>query len=437
MQNVLEKNEKGSKILQVIILTLVSVYIFFEYLIPVSYIYPLIIAFIVIYYINKKYLLLTKKQLLPIILILVYAIYQLILARFTIYPEISIYDATFRVAIMFIGVLFYLDGSWYEKGTKIFLIFSGIHVLFTLISYLLPNFFFTVILQNLPQHIQNEIIYFLLDGVYSGITEQVGRNAFYITVGLAIIYSKLSSSRKLNIKTLLPFGIYMLALLLTGKRGHLIANLATMIFIYLYKAKSKNKIVFVQLIKVILGISIAIIVLILIFPEASAPIDLFAQRIEEGNITTGRINLYRYAVEEFKQKPIMGWGTGIFKTLHITHVHNVYLQLLVENGVAGFVLFVTLMMINFIKTIKKLQTAFLIKKNNIIFHLFFSLYIQLFFMIYGMTGNPLSDSFILFIYLIASSIPFSLRIYNFTNDVCNKKLKSTGQRETKLGANNE
>lgn len=417
MQSVLQKQEKDSKVLQAIIIFLVSVYVFFEYLIPISYVYPLTIAFIIIYYINKKYLTFVKKQILPITLILTYAIYQLLLARFTIYPAISTYDATFRVSIMILGVLFYLDGSWYEKGTKIFLMFSGIHVLFTLISYLMPRFFYTGILKVLPEHIQFEILYFLSDGVYSGITEQVGRNAFYITVGISIIYSKLSSEKKLNIKTLLLFGIYLLALLLTGKRGHLLANLITMIFIFIYKAKSKNKIVIFQFLKVILGISIAIIVLISLFPEASAPIKLFIQRMEEGDVTTGRTNIYIFAIEKFKQKPILGWGTGIFKTLHITHVHNIYLQLLVENGVVGFISFISLMTVNFIKTIKELKTAFLIEEKSILFYLFFSLYFQLFFMIYGMTGNPLSDSFILLMYLIASSIPFTLRTYNYINDV--------------------
>ncbi len=43
-------------------------------------------------------------------------------------------------------------------------------------------------------------------------------------------------------------------------------------------------------------------------------------------------------------------------------------------------------------------------------YLLFSLYIQIFYCAYGMTRNPFSDGFILIIYTIAISIPYSIII---------------------------
>ena len=92
--------------------------------------------------------------------------------------------------------------------------------------------------------------------------------------------------------------------------------------------------------------------LFLLFPESSAPIIKFIER-QGGDQTSGRITLYINALEMFKQKPILGWGSGVFANLYGIGTHNIYLQLLAENGLIGFILFVTLLFINLSTTIKR------------------------------------------------------------------------------------
>ena len=70
-------------------------------------------------------------------------------------------------------------------------------------------------------------------------------------------------------------------------------------------------------------------------------------------------------------------------------------------------------LINAIKVIKFTRINFpnTANRSKINFYVYFSLYIQLFYIVYGLSGNPLNDPFILITYLIISSIPYSLRIY--------------------------
>lgn len=62
-----------------------------------------------------------------------------------------------------------------------------------------------------------------------------------------------------------------------------------------------------------------------------------------------RVPLWQDALERIRARPLLGWGAGTSEMLiahsdaehsaNLTHYHNLYLQLLVELGVAGFVLF--------------------------------------------------------------------------------------------------
>ena len=413
MNEALEYKKNESKYL-IAILFLISVYAFFGYLLPENSPYILLVTSVValfFYFFIKRNLKITYKQLLPIIAIIFFIVSQLLLARYSLYPTSSMKVAINRSVIMLIGALVYLHGNWYKSGTKFLFVFSSIHVFFTIFSFLTNDLFSITVLPLIPDNIRAEILLSISRGVYSGITEQVAINAFYISVGISIMYSKiLSSNEKVSIKSLILLGLFILTLLLTGKRGHLVANIVSMLFVSMYSAKIKGKSTFVRAIKVMSIVSLFFVILSLMFPEAATPIVRFIER-QGGDQTSGRIPLYINAVAMFKEKPILGWGAGVFGNLYGIGTHNLYLQLLAENGLIGFSLFIALLFINFSNTIKGLKIANIFERKDILTFLYFSLYIQLFYLIYGLTGNPLNDGFILIIYLIASSIPFSLRLY--------------------------
>ena len=77
----------------------------------------------------------------------------------------------------------------------------------------------------------------------------------------------------------------------------------------------------------------------------------------------------------FKDKPVFGHGNRAFKILSCekykinimscaSHPHNIYLQLLVENGLPGFILFVFIFFIILYLITKEIILKFL-KKNSL------------------------------------------------------------------------
>ena len=62
--------------------------------------------------------------------------------------------------------------------------------------------------------------------------------------------------------------------------------------------------------------------------------------------------LYAFAVKLFTQKIIFGWGVGMFSVFQNTGAHNVYLQLLCENGIVGAIIFILILILNLLVTLK-------------------------------------------------------------------------------------
>ena len=350
----------------------------------------------------------SRSQLIIIATIIMFIILQILTMNFSVDPSTSSKVTLNRSAILAVGALLCIRGNWYKNAIKISLLFSTIHLAATLIAYFIPNIFNSIILNFIPSSIGNEISLIMTRGVYSGITNQVARNAFYISVGISILYGEIvTKHRKIDISKYILMALFLLALLLTGKRGHLIANLFAMLATSGVYAKIRGFSSGRKVIKIGLLVSLLIIILIFAFPESAAPILRFIAR-QDGDQTSGRIPLYINAIELFKQRPLLGWGAGSFAFLYGIGTHNIYLQLLAENGILGFLLFSSIILLNLSNTIKKLRLYCVPNTNDSNVYLLFSLYIQLFFIIYGLTGNPLNDGFILIIYLMASSIPYTL-----------------------------
>src|SRR5699024_230081 len=97
-----------------------------------------------------------------------------------------------------------------------------------------------------------------------------------------------------------------------------------------------------------------------------------------------------------------------------SHPHNIYIQLLTELGLIGFILFVIPLIYALIKTAKLLISAnkHTISNSYWKIGLQVSLFIQLFFILYGFTGNLLTDHMYILIYVFAVSITLSTIKFN-------------------------
>jgi O-antigen ligase len=329
---------------------------------------------------------------------------------YSAFPETTLKCATNIGAILGIGMLLTMQYNWYDKCLKYLLLFSMVHVLFTFFSYIFPDIFINIVLPLLPGEISRESSLFMRNNFYAGITDQTGRNAFYITVGISIMVTALiAKTKKVSIGSIFTLTLMVIALLLTGKRGHMVANIISILAIIVVYAKVQRKNIVKKLLFSIIAISFLVIVIIMIVPEAATPFIRFM--VDGGrDITSGRINLYVFAIELFKQKPVWGWGFGSFFVFQDKGTHNVYLQLLCETGVVGTVLFVSILLLNILVTLKSIRRYYSSNKIKQEEFLLFSLYMQVFYITYAMTGNPLTDGFILIIYLIAMSIPYAMSL---------------------------
>lgn|GEM_PF-773535 len=398
---------------------IIATYSFFGYLLPKTYQYSLLVIVVVglLFYSVVKANKIRSEHVRIICLLIIFTLLLLLSASYSAFPDTSKKTAIFTGAIMGIGIFLSTQRNWYDKCLKYFLIFSMVHVFFTLFSYLFPSIFSSVILPLLPGEISSASSFFMTYDLYAGITEQIGRNSFYITVGIGIMAAGLvSKSKKVSIQNILLLSVLIITLLLTGKRGPLLSNILAVIAIISLYAKVQHKSIAKKILLPIVAISILILTLITVIPEAATP---FMRLTLDGggDITSGRSHLYSVAIELFKEKPILGWGLGSFAGFQDMGTHNVYLQLLCETGIIGALVFVLILVSNLLVVNKAIKN-YSLQNRNTDTYLLFSLYVQIFYIAYGMTGNPLNDGFILVVYIIAMSIPYAMnRPTNYINNI--------------------
>nr|WP_255437454.1 O-antigen ligase family protein [Thalassobacillus sp. CUG 92003] len=193
---------------------------------------------------------------------------------------------------------------------------------------------------------------------------------------------------------------FIFALMLSGKRIFIIANLASLIIVYWFFYTNHS---FLK--KTMLSTFFTIMMIILIIIYSEDIINFF--ELNANNFASGRFELYLYAWELFTQKPFLGWGINSFAELSFDNVfagrgidvHNVYLQLLTEMGIFGAFI------ITFVLISTLIYTIYLNFQNNgnsseIIEVLQVSTYMQSLFLFYSVTGNPFYNYNFLMIYLM-------------------------------------
>jgi len=336
------------------------------------------------------------------------------------------------IFVLIIIIYFYLRE--YKKGLMIILKiirWAGVfYALSVFLSFFYPNLYNLFFLRFLRYVTISRIELLISNGYYTGFTSDPAYVAGYLVFGIGALYcSWRYYQRKHAIVSLL---LMFIALLLTQKRAHVVFLLISLMFIYLMF----NKQDYVKIIKYVKMISLITAVAMLLFfigintktgqvlfYRFIGTIDNF--RLGE-DISSGRISLYLHAWDLFIDSPLYGIGWGNYEKTVIgalgvkteMKTHNIYLQILSETGIIGFLGIFTPILITFISTIKTVKNAMkeLIVLNQEQFVLLkFSFFIQIFFLLYGLTGNLLTDFIFLTIYFISISIYYSLlnnRYYN-------------------------
>jgi O-antigen ligase len=155
-----------------------------------------------------------------------------------------------------------------------------------------------------------------------------------------------SQGRMANLLKLVNFvyvPVAMLAILLTGSRGALIAT--SVAVVYVISGFSRLK-VFSRILASVFLICALFVVQILIPPETTARLLTTGDQIESRDLN-GRFDLWTLGFSAFAERPVTGVGSFAFRaaTERAKLAHNSALTILVESGLIGFGLFALLMII--------------------------------------------------------------------------------------------
>lgn len=185
-----------------------------------------------------------------------------------------------------------------------------------------------------------------------------------------------------------------------------VISIALICAYYLFKPEKRMTRSF----KILLASAVGLIVLYLLsfsVPEISAIFERFSH-IGSDEESNTRFMMWALALKNFKENPLIGigWNGYKYQFYHFLYnpavraeryaylnAHNVYLQLLCETGILGFLIFMSGAIELFVRTLKLLKKnirdSFSIGSKGTIF---FVLTMQIFFWLYSLTGNCLYDT---------------------------------------------
>ena len=241
------------------------------------------------------------------------------------------------------------------------------------------------------------------NGWYTGLFPDRAPAAFFCSILIGVgLYYLYCNYRTVGNKFQRFFGIIFVfigayGVLLTVKRGLLVgAGIAAFVTFVVYKKANKAPIW-----RICLAAIVVIFVIWIVFSNMEVSQVMIARFVDNDNPLTYCDVIYGNIFEKFWSSPLIGTGTASAFSLLGIGGHNIYLTVLMENGVLGFVAFISALGYAFFSTVQLVLRFGSCKYQQGIPFLLFSLYIQSFFLVYGMSGNPLYDNYILYFYLFA------------------------------------
>ena len=283
---------------------------------------------------------------------------------------------------------------------KTLVVVDLVNALATIIFWIIPSLY--PIYENIFLSDQLRIVG---KGYRSALTSHYSTNGMLISVGLLASYALLSSKER---KYKIIFFIDFFALILTTKRAHLIFSAVAIMAVFWFSNHNKisKKMKYV----------ILIILIVVIWYIAAQFIPDLWKTIERFDTAdnTNRLAYWNLCFQMFKKSPLIGNGWESFTTLLYTtplgdnkaiwgnttqNAHNVYFQVLAEQGIIGEILFLISIAGTYLYSLMKLMHTCQIKVRNKqqdvnLICLRFTLAMQTFFILYCLTGNPLYDRYI-------------------------------------------
>lgn len=315
-------------------------------------------------------------------------------------------------------VLCFMSAYTYKWITYFFYISLTAYIIYaicTIFFYFDSDLYLNKIVNLFPET-KDKLIEWYNSGCMAGLTDHYSTNAMFLTVGLIISFTGCANLWKNKHLKLLLTLLFVITLLLTGKRGHIVFAIASLFALYYFSIKKEKGINRgLKFIGIILIIICLASILFPMIPALSVFIERFQTAIDSGNISTNRVQiLWPLAIKGFKTSPLFGLGWCQYtSTLSpqivgpgtYYHAHNVYLQLLCDTGILGFTIYITWMIKSLFSTLANYKNIVEnTSSNSLISYMAFSLGFQIFFLLYNFTGNALYDEEMYIPYFVACAI---------------------------------
>lgn len=324
-------------------------------------------------------------------------------SMFSIVYSISTYSSIqYCLLLLFFcsSALFYMQVPLYvNRIVNLMLLFCSFHVIATLFEYFFPSQFFVIASYFMNIENLGECKTFYWGGSYCGFNENPAPNAFYISLFILLMFNKMFYIRRRVWKlfSFLLFVIGFWSLVLTNKRGLLLSSFTVIFVIWLfYYRKSNHKMRYFLF-------SLFMSFFIYYFAYQEGVVELLLakniRQLEAGDITNGRIDLWQKAFLFFDQNPMFGIGIRGMTSKIGDDAHNIYIQLLAEVGFIGSLVFYLSLLLPLLYGL-----CWLARDKQVNLALFFSVSIQILFLLNGLTGNPLFDHRMMWIYAVSIGI---------------------------------
>jgi O-antigen ligase len=261
---------------------------------------------------------------------------------------------------------------------------------------------------------------------YGGYAPLTATAAFLLSIGIGVLFVRLINTHTKNYILWGILLIFLLALFLTQRRVGILCNIIAIAAVLLYKREYLFRFLLILVILIILYYW-----LLPYIPQLGNVFRKHEELMREGDITSGREDLYDYALQLFKEKPYWGNGPLSFVALRQQYlgvesslgVHNVFLQLLAETGIIGMVLFTTCvstLLYQTYRSLKEIKLQLYHDEETLLNDeklLMTSLYIQIVFLFFCMSESALSEYNMFYSYLIFAAIP----VYYYQKLIVNKE----------------
>lgn len=316
------------------------------------------------------------------------------------------------------GIVFVIDAPGsvdnYKWTMRLIRCFAMLYAASIWVQMLLPNVYsvFTDALRN-----GSDVRINKLANYYTGFTTNPVHTAGYIALGIFVYLQDLPQKK---LKSYLAVAFLLISLPYTGLRMQMAAVcLCVIVFAYICIEPNKR-------IRLSVGLGIlmlAAIAVMIVFHKQLNNIPLFRRiyrsiigLLNGEDISSARSGLYALAIELFKKNPIfgIGWGNfrnevpGVVTIRQKFDVHNIYLQLLCEVGVSGFMCFCIPLFYTFVKTLREYMNSMNHEKFSFkTTVLGFSLLYQIYFLVVGITDNTLYNTYSQMPYFISCAILFT------------------------------